>query len=61
MAETTVSDYIFGLQGNAVLDAIVAKTADICAFIHAKSRQERCAPTRASATRQQLETARRKV
>ncbi len=37
----TESDYIFGLQGNAVLNAIVAKTADNLRFHHAKSRQEK--------------------
>jgi hypothetical protein len=40
-AENNGSDYIFGLQGNAVLDAIVAKTADNLRFHHAKSRQEK--------------------
>jgi Transposase DDE domain group 1 len=38
-AENNGADYIFGLQGNAVLDAIVAKTADNLRFHHAKSRQ----------------------
>jgi len=38
-AENKDCDYIFGLQGNAVLDAIVAKTADNLRFHHAKSRQ----------------------
>jgi hypothetical protein len=38
-AENKGGDYIFGLQGNAVLDAIVAKTADNLRFHHAKSRQ----------------------
>ena len=38
-AENNSSDYIFGLQGNTVLDAIVAKTADNLRFHHAKSRQ----------------------
>jgi hypothetical protein len=38
-AENNGADYIFGLQGNAVLDAIVAKTADNLCFHHAKSRQ----------------------
>src|SRR5262245_42137349 len=32
-------DYIFGLAGNATLDALVAKTADNLRFHHAKSRQ----------------------
>ena len=40
-AENNGSDYIFGLQGNAVLNAIVAKTADNLRFHHAKSRQEK--------------------
>jgi hypothetical protein len=40
-AESDGSDYIFGLQGNAVLDAIVAKTADNLRFHHARSRQEK--------------------
>ena len=39
--ENNGSDYIFGLQGNAVLNAIVAKTADNLRFHHAKSRQEK--------------------
>jgi hypothetical protein len=38
-AENKGGDYIFGLQGNAVLDAFVAKTADNLRFHHAKSRQ----------------------
>src|SRR5499427_4069602 len=38
-AENNGADYIFGLQGNAVLDAIVAKAADNLRFHHAKSRQ----------------------
>jgi len=38
-AENNGADYIFGLQGNAVLDAIVAETADNLRFHHAKSRQ----------------------
>src|ERR1700739_828182 len=38
-AEDNDTDYIFGLPGNAVLDAIVAKTADNLRFHHAKSRQ----------------------
>jgi hypothetical protein len=38
-AENNGSDYIFGLQGNAVLDAIVANTADNLRFHHARSRQ----------------------
>jgi Transposase DDE domain group 1 len=40
-AENNDSDYIFGLQGNAVLDAMVAKTADNLRFHHARSRQEK--------------------
>ena len=40
-AENNGADYIFGLQGNTVLDAIVAKTADNLRFHHAKSRQEK--------------------
>ena len=40
-AENDGSDYIFGLQGNAVLDAIVAKTADNLRFHHARSCQEK--------------------
>src|SRR3974390_3504769 len=38
-AENNGADYIFGLQGNTVLDAIVAKTADTLRFHHARSRQ----------------------
>jgi hypothetical protein len=38
-AENNGADYIFGLQGNTVLDAIVAKTADNLRFHHALSRQ----------------------
>ena len=37
--ENDGGDYIFGLAGNAVLDAMVAKTADNLRFHHAKSRQ----------------------
>jgi Transposase DDE domain group 1 len=37
-AENNGSDYIFGLQGNTVLDAMVARTADTLRFHHAKSR-----------------------
>jgi DDE family transposase len=37
--ESDGDDYIFGLAGNAVLDAMVAKTADNLRFHHAKSRQ----------------------
>jgi DDE family transposase len=50
-AENNDCDYIFGLQGNAVLDAIVAKTADNLRFHHAKSRQDK-ARTYASFTYQ---------
>jgi hypothetical protein len=38
-AEDNSEDYIFGLAGNATLDALVAKTADNLRFHHAKSRQ----------------------
>jgi hypothetical protein len=38
-AENDGDDYIFSLAGNAVLDAMVAKTADNLRFHHAKSRQ----------------------
>ncbi len=38
-AEDNHTDYIFGLPGNALLDAIVAKTADNLRFHHAKSHQ----------------------
>jgi hypothetical protein len=38
-AENNGSDYIFGLQGNSVLDAMVAETADNLRFHHAKSHQ----------------------
>jgi hypothetical protein len=38
-AENNGSDYIFGLQGNSVLDAMVAETADNLRFHHARSRQ----------------------
>jgi Transposase DDE domain group 1 len=38
-AENDGDDYIFGLAGNAVLDAMVAKTADNLRFHHAKSSQ----------------------
>jgi len=37
--ENDGDDYIFGLAGNAVLQAMVAKTADNLRFHHAKSRQ----------------------
>jgi Transposase DDE domain group 1 len=40
-AENNGADYVFGLQGNAVLDAIVAKTADNLRFHHAKSRKDK--------------------
>jgi Transposase DDE domain group 1 len=40
-AENNGSDYIFGLQGNTVLDAMVAKIADNLRFHHARSRQEK--------------------
>jgi hypothetical protein len=36
-AEDNSEDYIFGLAGNAVLDALVAETADNLRFHHAKS------------------------
>jgi hypothetical protein len=38
-AEDNGDDYIFGLAGNATLDALMAKTADNLRFHHAKSRQ----------------------
>jgi hypothetical protein len=40
-AENNDSDYIFGLQGNAVLDARVVNIADNLRFHHARSRQEK--------------------
>jgi hypothetical protein len=40
-AENNGADYIFGLQGNAVLDAIVAKAADNLRFHHARSCQSK--------------------
>jgi len=40
-AEDNDSDYIFGLAGNAVLDALVAQTADNLRFRHALSRKEK--------------------
>ena len=40
-AEDNDSDYIFGFAGNAVLDALVAKTADNLRFRHALSRKEK--------------------
>jgi hypothetical protein len=40
-AENNGADYIFGLQGNTVLDALVAKIADNLRFHHAKSRHEK--------------------
>jgi Transposase DDE domain group 1 len=40
-AEDNDTDYIFGLPGNAVLDTIVAETADNLRFHHAQSRQEK--------------------
>jgi hypothetical protein len=40
-AEDNNSDYIFGLAGNAVLDALVAQTADNLRFRHALSRREK--------------------
>jgi hypothetical protein len=36
-AENDGADYIFGLAGNAALDALVAETADNLRFHHAKS------------------------
>src|SRR4030081_2464600 len=38
-AEDDGTDYIFGLAGNATLDALVAETADNLRFHHAKSSQ----------------------
>ena len=38
-AEDNGTDYIFGLAGNAALDALVAETADNLRFHHAKSSQ----------------------
>jgi hypothetical protein len=38
-AEDNDTDYIFGLAGNAVLDALVAETADNLRFHHAMSRK----------------------
>src|SRR5947208_16978516 len=38
-AENNDADYIFGLAGNAVLDAMVAETADYLRFHHAMSSQ----------------------
>jgi len=38
-AENDGADYIFGLAGNAALDALVAETADNLRFHHAKSSQ----------------------
>jgi hypothetical protein len=38
-AEDNGADYIFGLAGNATLDALVAETADNLRFHHAKSNQ----------------------
>ena len=40
-AENHGADYIFGLQGNAVLDALVAKAADNLRFHHARSYQSK--------------------
>jgi hypothetical protein len=40
-AEDNDSDYIFGLAGNTVLDALVAQTADNLRFRHALSRKEK--------------------
>jgi Transposase DDE domain group 1 len=40
-AENNDCDYIFGLQGNTVLDALVAKAADNLRFHHAMSSQEK--------------------
>jgi Transposase DDE domain group 1 len=40
-AEDNDTDYIFGLPGNAVLDTIVAETADNLRFHHAQSHQEK--------------------
>ena len=39
--EENDGDYIFGLPGNATLDALVAETADNLRFHHAKSHQEK--------------------
>jgi hypothetical protein len=38
-AESDGTDYIFGLAGNAVLDALMAETADNLRFHHAESNQ----------------------
>src|SRR5262249_16228195 len=38
-AESDGTDYIFGLAGNAVLDALMAETADNLRFHHAASRE----------------------
>jgi len=40
-ADGNDSDYIFGLAGNAVLDALVAEVADDLRFRHALSRKEK--------------------
>jgi hypothetical protein len=47
-AESDGTDYIFGLAGNAVLDALMAETADNLRFHHAASSEASCAPMRAS-------------
>ena len=47
-AESYGTDYIFGLAGNAVLDALMAETADNLRFHHAASSEASCAPMRAS-------------
>jgi hypothetical protein len=40
-AEENGDDYIFGLAGNAALDALVAETADNLRFHHASSSEEK--------------------
>jgi hypothetical protein len=47
-AENDGADYIFGLPGNAPLDAMVAKTADNLRFHHARSSQAKLRTLRAS-------------
>jgi hypothetical protein len=50
-AEDNGTDYIFGIAGNATLDAMGAETANNLRFHHAKAAQPSCGPMRASPIR----------
>jgi len=56
-AENNSADYIFGLQGNTVLDAIVAKTADTLRFHHHEQQAEAAHLCERHLPGQQLEAA----